>query len=130
VGLPDPGSGRRSSRGRLYDGALGASALGARLAGSMGLADRNDAALRADHFSVVSRLGYPISIHAKHAAAGGLDRELTRGLLAASHLGDNGDGVRLRSMRSGLDDGAIDGSASRDQLLRLERPSTSLSTAR
>jgi hypothetical protein len=66
-------------------------AFGPRFTGGLGLACGNDAALRADDFSVVPRLGYPVPFHSTHSAAGGLDCELACSLLAASRLGDNGN---------------------------------------
>lgn len=91
VGLSDEGPGRRSGRSRICGRALDALAFGPRFTGGLGLAPGNDAGLRADDFSVVPRLGYPVPFHSTHSATGGMDRELARGLLAASRLGDNGN---------------------------------------
>ena len=88
--FPTAGPGRRSCRFRLCGRALGALAFSPRFTGGLGLARGNDTALRTDLLSVVPPLGYPVSVHSKHAAACGLDRELARDLLAASCLGYNG----------------------------------------
>ena len=116
VGLSDEGAGRGSSGCRLRGRTLDALAFGPRLTGGLGLAGDNDAPLRARDFPLVSRLDYSISVHSARSATCGLDSEFARGLLAASRLGDNGDRIRVRSRRSGVHVGAIDGSASRDEL--------------
>src|SRR5271157_4882975 len=87
AGFPDFGPGRRSLESRLCGRALGALAFGARFTGGLGMAYRNDAALRTDFLSVVPPLGHTVSVHSRHAAACGLDRKLARGLLVAPHVG-------------------------------------------
>ena len=89
--FPTKGPGRGSGRSRICGRALGALAFASRLTGGLGVAFGNDADLRADDFSVVPRLGYPVPFHSTDAAARGLDRELACSVLAASRLGDDGN---------------------------------------
>src|SRR5690242_17189790 len=68
VGLSNRWPSRPPCGVRFWGRGLGAMAFGYRLTGSLGLARRNDAAVRTNYFSVVPAVGDAFSVQSTHAA--------------------------------------------------------------